>query len=168
MKEQRKRYNAGLAVKQQINTENKQFVLKYRSNISMEFVEKLNKIYPVQTIFTTRKLKSCLHSLKSSFYKNLEFYVVCELNCNGCKSVYVGQTCRYITTRVGEQSKADSPTGIHAIECNGDKTAFKWKILEQCGNQSMLVTIEALYIRTLKPAIITRNKYRTQELTLRA
>ena len=64
-KEQRKRhrYNAGVAVKQQENTEKKQFVLQYRGNISNEFVEKLNKIHPVQTIFTTRKLKSCLPSL---------------------------------------------------------------------------------------------------------
>ena len=56
MKEQRKgqRYNAGLAVKQQENTEKQQFVLQYRGNISNEFVKKLNKIHPVQTIFTTR------------------------------------------------------------------------------------------------------------------
>ena len=58
MKEQRKGYNAGVTVKQQINKKNteKQFVLRYRGNISNEFV-KLNKIHPVQTIFTTRKLK---------------------------------------------------------------------------------------------------------------
>ena len=168
MKEQRKghKYNLGVAVKQQENTEKQQFVLQYRGNISNEFVKKLNKIHPVQTIFTTRKLKSCLPSLRSRFDKDLKSHVVYELTCNGCKSIYVGQTCRAITTRVAEQSKADSPMGVKATECNSDKTAFQWKILEQCSNQSKLMTLEALYIRTLKPAINTRNEYQTRELTL--
>ena len=77
MKEQRKghRYNAGIAIKQQENTEKQQFVLQYRGNISNEFVKKLNKIHPVQTVFTTRKLKSCLPSLKSSIGKDLKSHV---------------------------------------------------------------------------------------------
>ena len=128
----------------------------------------LKKIHPVQTIFTTRKLQSCLPSLKSSFDKDLKSHVVYELTCNGCKSIYVRQTCRDITTRVAEHAKADSPRGINAIECNGDKTAFQWKILDQCGNQAKLMTLEAFYIRTLKTAISTRDEYRTRELTLKA
>ena len=169
MKEKRKRdrYIADVAVKQQENTENQQFVLQYRGNISNEFVKKLNKIHPLQTIFTTRKLKSCLHSLKSSFDKDLNSHVVYELTCNGCKSFYVWQTCRHITIRVAEHAKADSPMGVHAIGCNGDKTAFQWKI-DQCSNQSKLMTLEALYIRTLRPAINTRDEYRSRELTLKA
>ena len=74
------------------------------------------------------------------------------------KSIYVGQTCRHITTRVAEHAKADSPMGVHAIECNGDKTAFQWKILDQCGNQSKLITLEELYLITLKPAIKTEHE----------
>ena len=169
MKEQRKghRYSAGVAEKQQENTEKQQFVLQYRGNISIEFVNKLNKIHPVQTIFTTRKLRSCFPSFKSSFDKDLKSHVVYELTCNGCKSIYVGQTCRHITTRVAEHAEADAPIGLYAIECNGDKTAFQWKILDQCSNQSKLMTLEALYIRSLKPAINTRDEYRTRELTLK-
>ena len=127
MKEQRKRhgYNASVAVKQQENTEKQQFVLQFRGNISIEFVKKLNKIHPVQTVFTTRKLKSCLPTLKSSFDKDLKSPVVYELTCNGCKSIFVGQTCRNISTRVVEHATADSLMGVHAIECNSDKTAFQ-------------------------------------------
>ena len=167
MKKQRKghRYYAGVAVKQQENTEKQQFVLQYRVNISIEFVKKLNKIHPVETIFTIRKLNSCLPSLKSSFDKDLKSHVVNEHTCNGCKSIYAGQTCRHIITRVAEHAKANSPMGVHAIKCNVDKTAFQWKILDQCGNQSKLMTLEALYIRTLKPAINKRDEYRTRELT---
>ena len=72
--------------------------------------------------------------------------MVYELTCNGCNSIYVGQTCRHITTRVAEHAKADSPVGLHAIECNGDKTAFQWKILDQCGNQSKLMTMKECQI----------------------
>ena len=61
---------------------------------------------------------------------------------------------------------ANSPMGVNAIEFNGDKIAFQWKILDQCNNQLKLMTLEALYIRTLKPAIDTRDEYWTQELTL--
>ena len=76
--EQRKghRYNAGVALKQQESNEKQQFVIQYRGDISNEFVKKLNKIHPVQTIFTIRKLKSCLPSLKSSFDKDPKTHVV--------------------------------------------------------------------------------------------
>ena len=151
MKEQRKRYNSGVEVKQQKNTEKQHFVLEYRSNISIEFVKKLNKIYPIQTIFSIRKLKSCIFSLKSSFDKDLKTYVVYGLTCIGCESIHVGQTSGDITTRVAE--------------CNGDKTAFKWKILDQCG-QSKLMSLVS--IRTLRPTTNTREKYRTPEMTLKA
>ena len=167
MKE-KKRHNSGVAIKQPKDTEKQQFVLQYRGNISNEFVKKLNKILPLHTIFTTWKLKSCLLSLKSSFDKDLKSHVVYELTCNGWKSIYVGQTCRNITIRVAEIAEADSSMGIHEIECNGDKTAFQWKILDKRGNQSKLMTPEALYVRTLKPAISTRDEYRTRELTLKA
>ena len=166
MKEQRKGYNAGVAVKQQKNTEKQQFVLQYRGNISSEFVKKPNKIHPVQTIFTTRKLKSCLPSLKCSFDKDLKSHKVYETTCNGCKSIYVRQTCRHITTSLAERAKAGSQVGIN--ECNGNETAFQWKILDHCGNQSKLMTLEALYIRLFKPTIIKRDNYRTRKLTLKA
>ena len=168
MKEQRKghRYNAVVALKQQENTKKQQFVLQYRGNISDEFLKKLNIIHPVQTIFNTRKLKSCLPLLEFCF--DLKSHMVYDFTCNGCKSIYVGQKCRHITTMVAEHAMADSPMGVHAIDCNGDETAFQWKILDQCSNQSKLMTLGALYIRTLKPAINTRDEYRTRELSLKA
>ena len=78
MKEQRKghRYNSCVAVKQQENTEKQQFVLKYRGNISNEFVNQLNKFHPVQTIFSTLNLMSCLPRLKSIFDMDLKSHVV--------------------------------------------------------------------------------------------
>ena len=63
---------------------------------------------------------------------------------------------------------ANSLMVVYAIEFNGDKIAFQWKILDQCNNQLKLMTLEAFYMRTLKPAIDTRDEYWTQELTLKA
>ena len=156
------------SVKQLENTEKQQFVLQYTGNISNAFVKKLNKIHRVQTVFVTRKLRSCLPSLKSSFDKDIKSHMVYKLTCVACKPIYVGQTCRHITTRVAEHAKADSPMGVHAIECNGNKTATQWKILDRCRNQSKLMTLEAIYIRALKPAINTRHEYRTRELKMKA
>ena len=126
--------NAGVAVKQQKNTEEQQFVLQYRGNLSKEFVKKLNRNHPVQKLFTAQKLKSCLPSLKASFHKGLKSHMVYELTCNGCQSIYEGKTCRHITTKVAQHAKADSPMGINAIECKSDKTAPQWTILDQCSN----------------------------------
>ena len=103
-KQKRHRYSAGVDVKQPKNTEKQQFVLQYRGNISNEFAKRLSKIHHVQTIFTTRKLRSWLPSLKSSFDKGLKSHMVHELTCNGCKSIYVGQTCRHITKRVAKRN----------------------------------------------------------------
>ena len=97
--EQRKGYNLGVVVKQQKKTEKQQFILQYRGNIFNEFVKNLNKIHPVQTIFTTRKLTSCLASFKYSLYEDLKSQVIFDFTCNGCNSIYVGHTWQHITTR---------------------------------------------------------------------
>ena len=124
MKEQIKGYNACVAVKQLKNTEKQQFVLLYRGNISIDFVKQLNKIHPVQTVFISPKFKSCLSSLEFIFDRDLKSHVVYDLTGNGCKSIYVVQTCQNITTRVADYANPDSPMGINAIECNGDKNSF--------------------------------------------
>ena len=103
MKEQRKRHKAGIGVKQQKK------MRKHSGNISYEFVKKLNKIHPGQTIFTTRKVRSWLASLNSRFDEDLKSHFAYELTCNGCKLIYVGHTCQPITTRVAEHAKLDSP-----------------------------------------------------------
>ena len=69
---------------------------------------------------------------------------------------------------VAEHVKAYTPMRIHEIERNVNKTVFQWNILDQDGNQSKLMTLEALYIRTLKSAINMRDENLTREMTLTA
>ena len=171
MKEQRKenRYNSVAAVKQQKNTEKKQFVLQYRGNISKELVKKLNKIHPVQTILTTRKLKSCLISLSLALIRiSHPTWLMNSLVMNANRSML---------RRLGDilpQGLQSMPRWTHQWEyMQSSATVIKQLSSEiywtnAILNQSKLMTIETLYIGTLKPAINTHDEYRTRELTLKA
>ena len=66
--------------------------MQYRGNPSQLLAAKVRLISGAQIIFTTRKLKTCLPSLKTSFARELRSKVVYKLLCSGCNSTYVGQT----------------------------------------------------------------------------
>ena len=117
--------------------------------------------------FTTRKLRTCLPTLKSPFDKNLKSHVVYKVPCNGCSSIYVGQTSRHVTTRFSEHQKQCSSVGQHLVECCGTTHNVKWEILDACRVVEKLMTIEAIYIKKLKPQLNTRDEYRGRELTLK-
>ena len=86
-------------------------MLQYRGNQSQYSDIRLRKLTNVQVVFTTRKLESCLPSLKSAYSNDLKSRVVYKLSCSGCTSTYVGQAVRQINTRIEEHKKADSPVG---------------------------------------------------------
>ena len=67
------------------------FFLQNRGNLTQKFASKLKKLCELQVVFTTRKLRLCLHALKTYFDRDLESYVVYEIKCNGCGSIYVEQ-----------------------------------------------------------------------------
>ena len=102
------------------------FFVQYRGNITQNFASRLKKLCDIHIIFTTRKLRTCLSTLKSPLDKNLKSHVVYKVACNGCSSIYVGQTSRHVTTRVSELQKKDFPVGQHLVECCGTKHNVKW------------------------------------------
>ena len=59
-------------------------MVQYRSNQSQCFPSRLQRLTSAQVVFTTRKLESCLHSLKSAFADDLKSRVVYKLSCSGC------------------------------------------------------------------------------------
>ena len=93
--------------------------LQYRGNLTQNFASKLKKLCELQVVFTTRKLRACLPTLKSSFDRDLKSHVVYEIKCNGCGSIYFGQTSRHVTTRITEHQKKDSRVVQHLVECRG-------------------------------------------------
>ena len=123
-----------------------------------------------QIIFTTRKLKACLPSLKTSFVRELRSKVVNKLTFSGCNSTNVGQTVRHLATRVDEHRKGDSPEGQHLLEWNkevGGTAELKSEIMDQTANTHKLLTQEALHNWRERPRINTRDEFRSRELTLK-
>ena len=60
--------------------------MQYRGNPSQMLAAKVRLISGAQIFFTTRKLKTCLPSLKTSFARELRSKVVYKLTCSGCNS----------------------------------------------------------------------------------
>ena len=113
----------------------------------------------MQVVFITRKLRSCLFTLKSSFGRDLESHVVYEIKLNGCRSTYVGQASRHVTTGISEHQKKESQAGQHLVENCGATNGIESTILDACLTLEKLITIEAIYINKLEPAISTRDEY---------
>ena len=137
--------------------------LQYRGNLTQNFASKLKKLCELQVVFTALKLRLCLPTLKSFFDRDLKSHVVYEIKCNGCGSIYVGQTSRHVTTRITEHQKKDS----QVVECRGAMNDIERKILDAFRTVEKLMIIEAIYISKLKPALNTRDEYRGRELTLK-
>ena len=144
-------------------------MVQYMGNHSQILAKKVRDITNSLIIFTTRKLKTCIPSLKSSFSSELKSKVVYRLECCGCKSIYVGQTVRHLTLRIEEHRKEDTPVGQHIRQCGieSGKSEFNWKIIDHASSSIKLLTLEALHIRKERPAVNTRDEFRSRELTLR-
>ena len=143
-------------------------MVQYRWNHIQTIAKKVRDITNAQIIFTTRKMKTCMPSLKSSFSSELKSKVVYRLKCCGCKSIYVGPTVQHLTTRVEEHRKEDTPVGQPIRQCGSEngKSEFNWKIINQASGIIKLLTLEALQNRNERPGINTRDGFRSRELTL--
>ena len=141
-------------------------MLQYRGRESDHFARQLRR-QNVSTIFTTRKLRSCLPSLKSKVVKSLTSRVVYRIQCPGCNSCYVGQTARHLTTRLTEHKRQTSPLGAHFSDCKVHPKSVNAEILDSCLDTNKLLTPEALYIARLKPGLNQRDEYRSRELTVK-
>ena len=142
--------------------------MQYRGNLSQLLAAKVRLISGAQIAFTTRTLKTCLPSLKTSFARELRSKVVYKLTCSGSNSTYVVQTVRHLATRVDEHRKGDCPVGQHLLECNkevGGTAELKSEIIDQRANTHKLLTLEALHIWQERPKINTRDEFRSRELT---
>ena len=142
------------------------FVMQYRGLESSQFAKKLRKIASINTIFTTRKLRSVISSLKDPIPQSLQSRVVYELTCSGCQARYVGQTTRHLATRLGEHCRKTSPVGDHLRNC-AQNAAIEHKIIDKSFNVQKLLTLEALHISRLRPTLNQREEYRSRELTIR-
>ena len=144
--------------------------MQYRGNPSQLLAAKVRLISGAKIIFTPRKLKTCLPSLKTSFARELRSKMVYKLKCSGCNSTYVGQTVRHLATRVDEHYKSDYPVRQHLLDGNkevGGTSELKSEIIDQTANTHKLLTLGASHIWREWPRINTCNEFRSRELTLK-
>ena len=146
-----------------------QLRIQYRGKCSEEYAKALHKIEaPCMVVMTLRKLKTVLPSLKPPVEKLLRSGVVYQLMCPSCSACYVGMTCRHLQTRLKEHIQRSGPVKSHIIQCRSTITEEYVEILQTSSRGEVhLLTLEALNIREKKPAINTKDEYRSRELIIK-
>ena len=140
----------------------------YRGKVSEKFEQSLRKINaPCKVVFTLKKFKTYLPSLKPVIDKSFRSGVVYQIKCPRCYSCYVGQTCRHLICRIKEHRR-NGPVAIHMRACNHEMTMDDVTILcPQSKNVYHLMTLEALMINELKPTLNTKDEYRSRSLVIK-
>jgi len=144
--------------------------VQYRGKASEDFARAMHTLEaPCSTVFTMRKLRSVLPSLKPAVEKKLRGSVVYRLTCSRCSACYVGQTDRHFCTRLTEhQQRIDQPVYRHFSRCgiklDMDNVDFLGATTR---GVTYLETLEALWIEELKPRINTKEEYKQRQLTIR-
>ena len=146
----------------------KKFYVQYRGKISEKYQASLKRSdAPVNVIFTLRKLKTVMPSLKPIVEKPLKSGVVYNISCPRCKACYVGQTQRHLLTRIKEHQRTSSPVGRHMTRCHCEFTSDDVTILATSSLEGHLLTLEAILIRMNKPSINTKDEFRSRSLTIK-
>ena len=134
------------------------FIVRNTKKITQTFAKRLKKLCDMQIMFTTKKLKTCLPTMKSSFDKNLKLHMVYKITYKGSSSIYVAQTSRHVTNRFSEHHKKDSSVGQQLVECCGTAHNFESDILDACFGAKDLTKIETTYIKKPKLQLNTRDE----------
>ena len=107
-------------------------------------------------------------SLKEPIEKPMKSRVVYKISCPRCNACYVGQTRRHLQTRFHEHLNRKGPVKEHAANCDIDLSLNDVDILGNTPRgEFYLLTLEALWIREIKPSINTKDEFRSRELTIK-
>ena len=110
-----------------------------------------------------RKLKTILPSLKPNVEKSVKSKVIYKITCPGCGACYVGQTSRHCVTRFSEhKTQKKRATWKHYDNCKvSPPNMSQLQVLDSTNrSQVFLETLEALYIREIKPKINDKDEYK--------
>ena len=142
--------------------------LQYRGKVSDKFEQSLRKLTnQCKVIFTIKKLKSSLPTLKPTVENCFKSGVVYKILCTRCDSCYVGQTSRHLISRIKEH-KSTRPVGMHFKDCDRELTMENVEIL--CARSKSVVhllTLEALFINAIKPNLNTKDEFRSRTLVIK-
>ena len=143
--------------------------VQYRGKCTEDYARALHKANaPCTIVMTLRKLKTILPSLKPTVPKMLKSGVVYQITCPSCQARYVGETTRHLQTRIREHEQRAGPMKKHLSACKTSLTEEDVDILKATARgEAYLLTLEALFIRELKPRINTKDEYRSRELKIK-
>ena len=144
--------------------------IQYRGKCTEDYARALHRLKaPCTMVMTLRKLKTVLPSLKPPVDKKIRSCIVYKFNCPRCGACYVGATTRHICIRLGEHMKPSAAARKHFKACNANRiTTEDVEVLASSSRKGeYLWTLEALYIRELRPAINTKDEWKRKELTIK-
>ena len=143
--------------------------LQYRGKNSETYARDLRKIgAPCRVIFSLRKLKTVTPSLKPPVEKTLKSGVVYKIECPRCSACYVGATARHLTTRFKEHIQKNEAVSKHLSLCGSVVSEKDLNILSSTLRGPFhLFTLEALWIREIKPQLNVKDEYRKRELVIK-
>jgi hypothetical protein len=149
--------------------EKKLVFLEYRGRVSEKFERSLKKLQtPCKVVFTLRKIKTALPSLKPTIEKSLKSKVVYRIDCPCCEACYVGQTSRHLLYRIREHRRKTAPVGAHFLACGADLEISNVKVIASTYKSlSYLMTLEALFIKEIKPCLNTKDEFRSRALVIK-
>ena len=145
--------------------------IQYCGPETLNFKKKLmSNFVPIIPIYTTKKLRYVLPSLKPSIAKEMKSQVVYKINCPQCSAVYVVMTFRHLCTRISENNQAIGTITKHSEECGTNiNTMENTSILDSTQrNLKTLLVLEAICIKELNPTINNRDEYESRRLRLRS
>jgi len=144
--------------------------VQYRGKNSEKYASDIKRTgVPVKIVFTLRKLKTVTPSLKPPIEKALRSKVVYQFTCSRCEACYVGATSRHLQTRFKEHIQRKKGAVYKHLElCQVEGQSSDMVIL--CATQKgevHLFTLEALFIRQLKPEINVKDEFKRRELIIK-
>ena len=144
--------------------------LQYRGKCSERYASDLRKTgVPIRIVFTLRKIRTVTPSLKEPVEKTLRSGVVYQLTCPRCTACYVGATSRHLQVRFKEHiSRKNGVVAKHLALCGIEGHEMEVEVLcTSMHGEVHLFTMEALWIRQLKPSINVKDEYKSRELVIK-
>ena len=86
-----------------------------------------------------------------------------KIECSRCNSCYVSQTSLHLQTRFKEHLSS-GPVQQHFKDCDMDLISFLGTTSK---GEITLLTLEALWIRDVKPQLNTKDEFRSRALTIK-
>ena len=143
--------------------------VQYRGRITERFEQSLKRcMAPCKVVYTLCKVKSVLLSLKTPVEKAFKSGLVYQIRRSQCNSCYVGQTSRHLLNRSKEHHRKATPVSSHFASCNHTLEMDDVRILAGCARSVIgLMTLEALWINSIKPSLNTKDEYRSRTLVIK-